>query len=51
MCNECFAGLYCVEEKRQYDKYIAGFVKKKKAEATPLHKPADAAGSKQLQQQ
>jgi hypothetical protein len=35
MCNKCFNGLWCVDEKQQYDKFIYGFTKTSKRHSKP----------------
>lgn len=30
MCNNCFDGMWCVDEAQQYDKFVNGFTKKKR---------------------
>ena len=51
MCNKCFNGLWCVDEKQQYDKFVCGFTKKKAAAPAAIiistAAPKPAADSKQ----
>ena len=36
MCNKCFNGLWCLDEKKQYDDFVCGFTKKKSRGPAPI---------------
>jgi hypothetical protein len=36
MCSKCFNGLWCLDEKEQFDKFVCGFSKKKASAPAPV---------------
>jgi hypothetical protein len=53
MCNKCFNGLWCLDEKQQYDKFITGFTKttKRYSKPAPIVISINATESKLAQQE
>jgi hypothetical protein len=58
MCNKCFNGLWCLDEKKQYDDFIGGFTKKRSRGPAPVvistrpaAKPAEPAAQGAQQEQ
>lgn len=51
MCNNCFKGLSCLEEKAVYESFISGFTAKRKYTTTTIIVPPQLAAQRLAAQQ